>query len=841
MCLDACSLGCRGTTCEITDIAQNEIVVLRFSQALDPSSVNNATIQFRTAGGEEPEGTFLVNGNVVEFVPRPFQVGTQTFFGFQSGETYSMTLPAGPGQVTLRSTSGDALNQEISCTMRVSRGIIDHNGVAPRAELLLPTSTVNVARDQVVQVRFNELVDVTPFVGATPSNGPVTFAWSGSVAVGGTRVCNPAEQPLSGAIDVTLLPELPATLVTFTPATQLPATSCIRVTVSDRVRDLSGRAADLQTFEFQTIEVPAIEIPIVENFDDDTMLDRARSAGSWSGGVATFAAIGGDGRHGSFDLATMAQFVGTQGSEQVYRVDTNNTPIPASSSLSGVSTIVNDGRYFFSDFTVPANVRLQFVGNAPPIVTVRGRIDVRGTIDIRGESVPHPVITTSTSGPGRQDGGLGGVFGGNGGNGGTRNSPTVGSTAVNNGQNGGDCRVAAGHAFQGQVLNTGGRGSVVFPIGGRGTSLVLPSGTGYALQSSAGGGGGGLLVPGGQGLAVSNPALNTAGDTRPDFLGPPAAGGVALPALLPVPGGVKSSLHLVVGGSGGGGGASHPLAMFTSLASSSPWPYGQAGAGGGGAIALRAGDELLVATGAGILASGGSAGSSTAVSGLSGTAAPGGGGSGGSILLQSGNFSRIQGLVDWRGGAGGILAQTTALSPPAPPPNGGAFRCEGGAGSNGVLRLEVPGTPSAALLPNSQPVAGAANVGPLVETDTRVGFQSLFYSTERTSPQFLRYVIRARLNGQAVTFSDDPSLGVPARPGFGPFEVFFQGVRIDLVTGVIDQADLVGRPWRTTVGGVVDSLATDSRNAFRFLLLLDRTGGQTVEVDSIEVVFSSPE
>src|SRR5262245_65964519 len=90
VCLDGCSLGCRGDTCDVTDIAQNENVVLRFSQPMDPQFVNENTIQFRTASGALPVGDFLVNGAVVEFVPKVLTIGAQSFFGFAAGETYTL-------------------------------------------------------------------------------------------------------------------------------------------------------------------------------------------------------------------------------------------------------------------------------------------------------------------------------------------------------------------------------------------------------------------------------------------------------------------------------------------------------------------------------------------------------------------------------------------------------------------------------------------------------------------------------------------------------------------------------------------------------------------------------
>ena len=70
LCLLSCNLGCSNTGCQISEIAQNANIVLNFSRDVDPRSVSEATIQFRTASGQVPVGDFLVRGSVVEFVPR---------------------------------------------------------------------------------------------------------------------------------------------------------------------------------------------------------------------------------------------------------------------------------------------------------------------------------------------------------------------------------------------------------------------------------------------------------------------------------------------------------------------------------------------------------------------------------------------------------------------------------------------------------------------------------------------------------------------------------------------------------------------------------------------------
>ena len=105
LCLFNCSLGCSTTGCLRTDIAQNEILILQFTDDIDPASVSSSSVRLRTAAGELPVGEFFVNGDQIEFVPTLLVSGGQTFFGFKPGDTYTLTLPGGANETdVLRST-----------------------------------------------------------------------------------------------------------------------------------------------------------------------------------------------------------------------------------------------------------------------------------------------------------------------------------------------------------------------------------------------------------------------------------------------------------------------------------------------------------------------------------------------------------------------------------------------------------------------------------------------------------------------------------------------------------------------------------------------------------------
>lgn len=824
LCLSSCSLGCRGTRCEITDIAQNENVVLVFNTEVDPLSINENTIQFRTSAGEPPVGTFLVNGNVVEFVPQVLVVGGQSFFGFRAGETYTMTMPGGKNEPNaVKSTSGDPLKETISCSLNVTRGIVDLNNAAPRAAMVLPTTTTNVPQDVTVQLEFNEIIDVTPFLGANAATGPIVFAVRRTRDNGaGGRECSPNSTPvpLGGAPRVDLDPVRGISIVTYRPLQALPGNVCMDITVTDRVRDLSGRPAQPQSFQFVTVATGSREESKTELFETDDNLDRSASSGDWANGAATFGLIGGDARHGAFDL-NVFNSLGIVNGRQTYEINTDSTLIPAANTTSGNEIRVTDGKFYFSSMVVPADVRLRFVGSNPPQFNVAGRLEVNGHIELRGEDTVAFTVPSSGPAPG-QPGGRSGIFGGAGGAGGDRCLGT-GNSPDFNGRNGLDGHVLAGHAYAPAIVGTGGAGSPLWPTAGTSAAMVFPGLTlfEYCAMTTTGGGGGGYRAAGGQGLLVAN------SNTNPGITGPATSGGARFD-LFPIPSGARSSLHFLVGGAGGGGGGSHPA--FTNSITRQ-YANGAGGGGGGGAIAIRAGDTLRISNTAVILAQGGSGWSATGPA-TAVNPAPSGGGAGGSIVLQAGRSAEVLGVLNVNGGTRGILDRQAGVVG-----NGGArINVTGGDGSPGFLRFELPAgqTPAA---PQATPPLAAENVGVLTEQDELVSFRSNFYSTEQAfGPEYIRYEITALVDNNPMVFSDDISRGTPARAG-QPLRAFFQAATVDLATGAADLQSL--RPWRQSVGsfGGEASLADDSLNGYRFLLVIDRSLGQTVVVQSVKLVY----
>lgn len=930
LCLDSCNLGCTATGCLQTDIATNQIVILNFSQDVDPASVSTSSIRFRTATGNEPVGEFIVEGRTVRFVPGLSISSGQTFFGFASGETFTMTILGGTGQSSVvRSTSGRPFEKTLTCSLRSSLGIVDLNGVAPTGTLVVPSPSQlgSAPLNTDIVVEFNELIDATPFLSGAQT--PVNFSIRRNREVtpgSGVFECNPNSPPqvLSGTQVLDFDAARGISVLSFRPTQALPGNVCIEVSITDGVADLSGRPAQPQTLSFRTVVVPQTESAVVEAFDNENQLDADVSAATWAGGVATFLAVGGDGRHGPFALTLGTDFpLETIEGKRVWRFNTDNLVIPGSNTTTGNPIAVTDGRFFFTTMVVPSDVRLRFTGSRPPQITVAGRLEVLGHIDVAGVNASSVLPnTTALVGPAGTSGGPGGGAGGKGGDKITQlQSQSTGATAANNGVNGQDARVLVGHAYSTSVFNTGGRGSNCFPSSGLGTAVyygftTTTQGVFYSPMAAAGGGGGGFLAAGQPGTVVTNnhlePGLTNvpvisatattltagsvlnpifpwfpnryagrtlnivsgtgAGQTRtvvsnggvnnatltvdspwttqpgvgstfsvvgvptPPMtysMGPSADGGSTL-TLFPVPTGAgsqPSSQHFLVGGSGGGGGGSHPCLSIS--VSPDRFIVGCGGAGGGGAISLRAGRALNVSPTAKILANGGSAANSVGSIGTQ-QACVAGGGSGGSIVLQSGNtFQTAGGLIDVRGGAGGLFQRQTTTPTY---PSGASVQAQGGNGAPGFVRFEAPAAPALADLSGMQPPATTDNVGLLTELDTLVVCQSKYYPTGQIfGPEFVRYEIRGSVGGTPFVLSDDPSVS-PLRAEEGqPVRALFQAAQINVLTNVIEQ---VG-PWRQAVRSNlnVTGIDADSLNGFRFRLFADRALGTAITLDEVRVVY----
>ena len=838
ICLQQCSLGCSEIGCSRTDIAQNEIITLIFSEDVDPNSVNESSIRFRTPTGDEPVGELFVQGNQVQFVPTLSISGGQTFFGFTGGETYTMTIVGGNDvPAVVRGVSGRPFKSTLTCTLQSTLGVVDLNGVPPSATLIVPTSSqlLSAPLDTEVQIEFNELIDATPFLTGTQSPVAFTVRRTRQDGAGGWE-CDPDSPPqtLGGSQSLTFDSSRGVSVLNFVPSQALPGNVCVEVSVTDGVTDLSGTPAQPQVFTFRTVIVPLSNEEIIEDFDDNLQLDVDASAGDWAGGEATFTQIGGDGRHGTFSIDLAENLNQVFEGKNLFQIDCDSTIIPPENTTTGAAIAITDGRFFFSTMVVPSDVRIRFVGSVPPVITVAGRCDIQGVMEVVGESVTQIWSPGALTG---QPGGAGGIFGGGGGQGGDKCQGLGSAGGEFDGRNGDSVNVLANHAYLGSVMQTAGRGSDLFPASGLNSAqqfgVANPVGLYYCLSASAGGSGGGLYTPGDDGRVVGILSGLVNLPNQNIYMGPPASGGAAMP-LFPFPlatGLQRSSEHFLIGGSGGGGAASNST---LSLSVAQGWAPGAGGGGGGGAMALRAGGSLRLAPDAKLLASGGSALDYVGLS-ASAQVAPGGGGSGGSVVLQTGGVGEILGTVDVAGGAGGYFERKGGSGIF---PQSGTIKIQGGNGAPGFVRYERPAAPTLAALQARVPPPTADNVGPLTEVDDLVSMRSLFYSTGLIfGPAFSHYKIEATVDGVPVVYSDDPAVSNLEAGNLSPVRVLFQAANLDVVTGEV--LDL--RPWRTSVrsSSTQTGIASDGYNGYRFSLLFNRVLATNVTIDRLTVVYQN--
>ena len=831
LCLVSCNLGCNQGGCAVTDIAENQQIILTFNQNIDPASVNPSTIALQTAAGSEPVGRYVTTGSTVVFVPDVLVVGSTSFFGFQTNQTYELTLPGGPNEINaLRSVDGDVLSAPISCSLAVTRGLVDFDGVPPVGTLLQPTAKTEVDPTAPIVIQFSELLDVTPFLQASGASQPIMVAVS-QVQQGRSGVeCNSLSAPtfVSGRWEVDNDVILQRTTVTFSPDSPLPQAACITANITTAVRDLSGKSASPQRFQWVTSGQKGNPVSIEEDFSDTLQFDRDASSGSWLGG-ATPGTLGWDGLHGDF-----RPVLGRQLGVNMFEWNTDAQAIPATQTLSGQAETVTDGVFRFSRFVIPPGVTVRFVGSKPAQIHVRGKLDIGGVLDLSGESL---ILHNGTT-PSGQAGSRAGAGGGDGGRGGDK-CDGLGYQAKFDGVPGGDVTVPASHAYAGQTAGTGGEAGTLYPADGLNASIVAEYRGVFSAQAGTGGSGGGNASAG------TNGSVDPSGFTNLP-LPPDTVGGIRFPlydasgvpaplppALVGTPFGTFD--HLLVGGAGGGGSGSHPLnASIGAGPNQNRWWSGAAGGGGGGAVGLRVGYDFAISATGQVLARGASTQAGSRASNLF---SPGGAGAGGSIVIQSAVVPRIDGLLDTTGGTGAVMTYQPTSS------TGEGIlvaRITSGNGGTGFYRVEGPGMPPADpsdWTGPAQPAPTAENVGtlPVGHEDDLVGLQSKWYPTnEAFAPEFLRYEIEATVDGMPVVFSDDDAFGNDAVGPNSAVQFYVQGATVAPGATVLPGQE---SEWRRYVGDHAppgqESLIDDSATTFRFTLLFDRSLVNSVSVQKV--------
>ncbi|MCA8970621.1 MAG: hypothetical protein KDC95_12585 [Planctomycetes bacterium] len=833
LCLVSCSLGCSLEGCSIKSIPVNQRLVFRFSQPIDPASVSPSTVRLRSSQGEQPIGDLLVQGSDVIFKPA---VLSSTEYGFVANEEYSLEIAGGPGATaSIESISGDKLGARLACSLVTDLGVVDADGKPPIGELVVPESLSNVKADSLIVVEFSESINTLPFQnGGTGGTILYKVALPDSTAPNG---CSRRYFPLPGTAALSEDPLTGRTRVVFRPSLLMPSEACVQVEITDQIRDLSGKSAESQVFDFVVESRSIVDQYIEETFAAAGKADKVRSGAAWGNGKLTVGRLGGSGVLGSFSAVDGKdlQQKDAQGRD-IYEWNTDDITISETRTLTGVEIKVTNGVLEFTDFIVGEKEHIRFVGTKPPLIRASGTIQINGVVTLVS---PMPVDQSPINPSTGWAGGIGGPGGGAGGQGADLPSYTTGSI---NGRNGANVQVPTGHPRASQTAGTGGPGALAFPRSGKDLDVVWIKLQNFDIfvRMMANGGSGGSLFDRGNGALLGTTGLVEKTSASP-ILGPytpaefpPQEAASKAFAVLPVSSTVSSKDTFRLGGSGGGGGGTH--AAYTAVKTNYVWSVGGGGGGGGGSIAFEAGSDFIVSSTGEIYAQGGGALDIRNSNGQPPARAPGGGGSGGSVLVQAGGVPTIVGKVDVSGGIGGTFAETSQLLD---------IKSSAGKGGAGYIRVEADPKPSFAAFGGFVPAAADDNTGllrPIDDSTQSVAASGIYVAQSLFPPTWLYYKIEAKIDGVPVTYSDDPRVvpGSKFADDTQPVAIYFKSVAADAQT-----SKPIGdfTPWvpATVKDFSLKKYETTAGNGMLYLIVLDKSKtpskSGTIEITNLRVYY----
>lgn len=694
----------------------NPVLEFRFSEAVDPGTVTDGSIQIREgeAFGFTVAGAFTAQDDKVLFWPRLPGLCDLSDAGFKPSTRYSVTVVGYPEQFAVRNTQGQFLDRTTTyefTTLPESDPdfFVDQiPGRAPEVTNSDPadeSAAVWVGDGNEVSITFSENLDPCSidestvlfqmcevgdpdtfedagggrFSGFVPvaDNDPDPYKWGSTVPF--TTRTPPQRIPAR----IALTQSFDETQVVITPLFgRFPENALIVVALTFGIRDFGGDSLSPTTISFTTENQVAQRGTYVLDYDGKTPIDQLLTTADVNTERSPDRAQGwfvfaGDGDNGSQIIYPAAPLpcYGQVNDGVLDHFDPQADIVLDTGATVNTCQNAVDGSYAvvweFESFRIRSGRTVRIVGTNAALFLVRGdvQIDAGGTLQVRGAPLggAPPVadgedwkwIAQGASVPVTSHGGRGVAGGCDGG------ASIYGLT--NYGQDGIDGVGSPDERLQ------GGWGS--------GKGGVAISKTERTNGGSAGGGGGGGHASNGtDGASLTSPYATFKDVPRSDGGSSYYAGTDASRMLLPS-----------AGSGGGGGGWLDPIWAGGSRNAVSG---GGGGAGGGFVDISCGGDITIFGT---IDVSGGSGGRGVGLWNGSYLARSGGGGggSGGGIRLLTPNQLAMSAttVLNAVGGDAGLTSTTS------PPP----FNF-GGAGSTGRIVLEdgdsvIPGLANALLSP----------------------------------------------------------------------------------------------------------------------------------------------
>ena len=685
----------------------NRVLEFVFSEPVDPSTINSATMQIRQgdAFGLTASGEFDVDGSTVYFKPRlPTHCGADDA-GFQPSTTYRVTVMGYPEEFCVRNGNGQPLEATITAEYRTRpesdpEYLEDQIPATPpavtsiRPENSEAAVTVNELNE--VVIGFTENLDPCSVSAATvffhvyeagdpgvnnavptgePNEGNLTgftpwddqspddpYTWGSSTG-------GPLPDPQLIPADIILVQDFDRTEMILRPTFgRFPENALCVVDLTFGIRDFGGSPLAPTTFSFTTQNLPMQEGSMRVEFDrsiedwpqaDRTAdIDTNRSAGLAQGWLL----FAGDGDNGGNTDVTPAFPIFSpgfacdkrpnDGFKDHFAPDVNVTLNTGSSRVPDSCQNETDGSqavvWEFATFRIKNGVIVTIAGENPAIILVQGEVLIEGggVLRVRGENgAAGGGFNGSTTASNGGDGVAGGSDGGNG-----------AARDDDYGKHGYAGYASADYNTPGEQ---GGLGSGHGNVSATGTQYYNVNGNG----NSGAGGGAGHGLAGSDGQSTNPPGMTFVDETD-------GAGGDTYPDSSP------EKLYTPSAGSGGGGAgfAGHTTYSY-SYYYEAP---GGAGGGGGGFIDITSQADIRVY---GTIDASGGRGGNGGVGGYW-SAGGGGGGSGGAIrLLTPANIDITNGTLSTAGGTGG--SGSKAQYPPAE-----NNRNNGGAGGSGYICME---------------------------------------------------------------------------------------------------------------------------------------------------------